>query len=224
MASSSKMPPRGRDFWGPPYWELIHTFARCYMPNNRDTFLRFLILLTQTLPCMMCRKNLVSKLKNVSPKEYLNSPDQLFLYTYILHDMANKHISDHNPDKKKVSPPFKLVFEMYRRKCDELAKVNMVIWHVIHIFATTLKYEHGEHFPEFLEVISKLMPDKKMGEKILAFLKLHPIGPYLRNNHDAFMYSYMLHDYASKNTNKTFNETKTFYFTSLKEECDECKL
>lgn len=224
MAAKSKSPPKGRDFWGPPYWEMIHTFARCYTPENREYFLKFLVLLTQTLPCMMCRKNLIKKLKALSPKPYLESADQLFLYTYTIHDMANKHISAYHPEKKKVSPSYKSVTELYRRRCGELAKVNMVMWHVIHIFATTLKYEHGETFPEFLEVMAKLMPDKKLGASILEFMKLHPIEPYLRNNHDAFMYSYMLHDYASKSTNKPFNETKSFYFTSLKEECNECRL
>lgn len=216
---------KGRNFWGPPLWELIHSLADKYTPEKKTAFLKFLILLTFILPCLMCRKNLIQKLKTIPPGQYLESSKYLLWYTYVIHDMANKHISKFHPDSPKVSPPYSDVVRRYKTQTPN--SLDNVMWHVIHILATTLRYESGERYAEMLGLIAILIPNGYTGALITEFMKVYPIDPYLRNNNDAFTYSYMLHDYVAKKTMskiQSYEVAKNFYFGALNEGCNDCKL
>lgn len=66
-----------------------------------------------------------------------------------------------------------------------------------------------------------------------AKLEAFPPDPYLSNNHDAFFYSYLLHDLtnakisAQSKTPKVspdFDDVKGFYFSGLVQECKECQV
>ena len=110
---SHPKPKKGRDFWGPPMWTTIHSLAATLHPNNADAFKRFLFALTELLPCDFCRKNLLKKLQDYPPEPYLRNNHDAFYYTYILHDLANQHISKWHPDTPKISPPFDDVKAFY---------------------------------------------------------------------------------------------------------------
>lgn len=225
VPSAKRSEIKGRNFWGPPNWELIHSLADKYTPDKKEIFLRFLILLTLILPCLMCRKNLIKKLKSLPPSQYMESAKHLLYYTYVIHDMANKHISKFHPANPKVSPPYSDVVRRYQNQSTET--LDNIVWHVIHIYATTLKYDSGEKYAEMVETIALLIPDLHMGNLIIEFLKAYPIDPYLRNNNDAFIYSYMLHDYVAKKKGdkiQSYEVTKNFYFNALGEECGDCKI
>lgn len=216
---------KGRNFWGPPIWELIHSLADKYTPNKRSAYLKFLVLLTFILPCLMCRKNLIKKLKDNPPSKHLGSSRHLLLYTYMIHDRANKDISKDHPLTPKVSPPYSDVARRFQNQSS--SAIDNVMWHVIHILATTLRYESGEKYAEMITTISGLTPNVYVGKLIADFLKVYPIDPYLRNNNDAFTYSYMLHDYVAKKTMnaiQSYDITKNFYFGALSESCNDCKL
>jgi len=101
-----KKSPKGKDFWGPPIWTMIHILAICLDPKNSKEYEEFLWLLTRLLPCDYCKKNLAKKIQAHPPRDYLNSSDQAFLYTYMVHDLANQHITKYNPGKPKISPLF----------------------------------------------------------------------------------------------------------------------
>lgn len=225
VPSAKRSELKGRKFWGPAHWELIHSLADKYTPDKKDIFIRFLILLSLLLPCLMCRKNFIKKLKAVPPTQYLSDSKKLLYYTYIVHDMANKHISKFHPTDPKISPPYADVVRRYQNQSNEA--LNNVVWHVIHILATTLKYDSGEHYAEMIKTIALLIPDNHMGNLILEFLQSYPIEPYLRNNVDAFTYSYILHDYVARQKNdkiQSYDVTKNFYFNALGEECNDCKI
>lgn len=225
VPSEKRSELKGRNFWGPPIWELIHSLADKYTPDKREAYLKFLLLLTRLLPCLMCRKNLIAKLKLHPPTKYMDSASELLFYTYAVHDMANKHISKFHPDNPKVSPSYPDVLKRYQNQSP--GALNNIVWHVIHILSTTLRYESGESYAEMLSVIADLVPDRKMGEYIAQFLKTYPVEPYLRNNNDAFTYSYMLHDYVARKMMdkiQSYGVTKNFYFNALGEGCNDCKV
>ncbi len=227
MAASSSQIRKGKDFWGELNWDFIHYVGYTYDPRDNlraRAIMRFFVLLTFLIPCIMCRKNLISKYRKLPPTKYMDSQRSLFYYTYVIHDMANKHITKYHPNTPKVSPPFKDVLKKYQNR---RGSVSDLVWHIIHIFAATMKYENGEHFKEFLNLIGKVSGDVGIQKAVTEFTVRYNIDPYLLNNNDAFLYTYLLHDNYAKSIGKKipdFDTTKYFYFRSLGEECNDCKI
>lgn len=104
---------KGKNFWGPPIWKTVHIFAATLSPNNAEEFKDFLWSLTKLIPCEDCRKNLTKKLKTHPPDPYLRNNHDAFFYSYMLHDLANQHISRYHPTTPKKSPPFDEVKSYY---------------------------------------------------------------------------------------------------------------
>lgn len=107
-------------------------------------------------------------------------------------------------------------------------------WTTIHIIAATLRPENAESFETFLRVLVKLLACKECGKNLEKKLNAFPPGPYLRNNHDAFFYSYLIHDLANQQITQhhpetpkvspPFDEIKAYYFNALGEECADCQI
>lgn len=114
--------PRGKDFWGPPFWTTIHTLAATLRPENGEYFENFLWTLSEILPCSECSKNLKEKLERFPPGPYLRNNHDAFFYTYLIHDLANQQISTVHPETPKVSPPFDEVKSYYFRALGEICK------------------------------------------------------------------------------------------------------
>lgn len=104
---------KGRDFWGPPIWTTIHILAATLRPENAAAFKQFLESLVFLLPCERCKVNLKAKLKAHPPDAYLGNNHDAFFYTYLLHDLANNHISSVHPETPKESPSFDDVKSYY---------------------------------------------------------------------------------------------------------------
>ena len=106
-------------------------------------------------------------------------------------------------------------------------------WDVIHISAATLTPENSKDFLELLWLYTKIMPCDNCKEHLITKLKMVPPEPFLQNNHDAFFYTYILHDLVNQYINETrkpsppkisppFDEIKFHYFTALGQECEGC--
>nr|QBK86592.1 MAG: Erv1/Alr family disulfide (thiol) oxidoreductase [Marseillevirus LCMAC102] len=218
---------KGKDFWGPPVWTTIHIFAAIL--ENAQLFEEFLWLLTKLLPCDYCKLNLDKKLETHPPKKYLVNNVNAFLYTYIVHDLANQHITKYHPSTPKTSPTFDDVWDVYITALHSQESNGFwgpPIWAVIHIFAATLRQENAKEYKRFLEVVGVLLPTQS-SRVLLQILRSYPIDSYLRNNHDAFFYSYIIHDIMNNHLGKrspSFDDVKSFYFSALGEECSDCKI
>lgn len=113
--ATSHVTAKGRDFFGPPMWATLHCVAVTYTPDKAQAFIDLLNSYVALLPCAFCSKNLKDKIKAHPPEPYLKSNHDLFFYTYILHDLANVHITQHHPETPKSSPPYLEVKERYFR-------------------------------------------------------------------------------------------------------------
>lgn len=100
------MSKTGKSFWGPPTWHTIHAFAAAYTPSQREHFKAFIYSMQYTLPCDYCRQHLTQNLRQVKIDEYLDNNHNLFLWSYILHDLVNKQLG-------KTSPPYDVVKTYY---------------------------------------------------------------------------------------------------------------
>lgn len=115
---------KGKEFVGPPTWSLIHSLAAAYDPSQSQAFKVFMNSMVTLFPCKECRKNLKKKLEVTIPMDnYLGSREDLFLWTYIIHDMVNQHINKYHPDKKqKTSPPYSQIRQFYFEKLGDECK------------------------------------------------------------------------------------------------------
>lgn len=108
----------GKSFWGPPIWQTIHILAATLKPGNGKAFVEFLRTLTILLPCEVCKENLKAKLEKIPPEPYLTNNRDAFFYTYLIHDLANTHITEHTGNEK-ISPPYEDVKSYYFRSIGE---------------------------------------------------------------------------------------------------------
>jgi len=105
------------------------------------------------------------------------------------------------------------------------------LWTSIHILAATLRPENAEAFKSFLESLTVLLPCEKCKVNLKAKLIAYPPDPYLTNNHDAFFYTYFIHDLVNEHVSDyhpkespDFDEVKNFYFNGLAQECKDCQV
>ena len=222
----------GKAFWGPPTWFLIHVLATALQPKNSEAYKTFLHSLTKLLPCIReCRTNLKLKLQILPPDDYMKNREDAFFYSYTLHDMANQQISIAHPDTPKDSPNYDKIrnyyFDGLSEEGNEFWENHM--WFVMHALATTLRPEDALAYKQFLFSVAKLAPCENMKKILENSLKTMPPDAYLSNNHDAFFYSYVLHDIANSKCNipensQNYDDMKSYYFRALFQECNECSV
>ena len=107
--------PKGRDFWGPPTWTTLHSFAAAYKPENAEALDQLIAVLPLLLPCDECGEHLESNLARYPVKRYMRNNHDLFFWTYLLHDAVNQQITRTPGRSPKYSPPFDTVKAIYFR-------------------------------------------------------------------------------------------------------------
>jgi hypothetical protein len=107
--------------WGPPTWFMLHTISFNY-PNNPTSedkiyYKKFILNLTNILPCKYCRINLKNNLKKMPlTMEHLKNRESFSRFVYELHEMVNKMLN------KKSGLSYTDVrerFEHFRSRCTE---------------------------------------------------------------------------------------------------------
>jgi len=217
----------GRKFWGPPTWGAIHMIPWLCEKQNINYYIEFIILLPYLLPCDACRENLKKKMQVLNPRAAIKNRESAFLYSYTIHDLANKAISKENPNEpEKISPEFTEIREYYKNSSKNPKIWGPPMWKMIHSFAATMKYHDALKFKRFLEILPNLIP-KQFTQNVSNFYRKLNLGVYLRTNHDIFLYTYILHKHINEITNhknEDYNTVKIFYFNALGQECRECQI
>jgi Erv1 / Alr family len=110
------------------------------------------------------------------------------------------------------------------------------VWSNIHIFAASYKPSAASSFKNYINSLPDLLPCATCGEHLKKNLEENPPDKYMRNNHDLFFWTYVLHDCVNiqcnnhieaKNLKKkspSFEDVKRYYFSGLGEECKVCQL
>lgn len=226
---SAQNEPKGKAFWGPGMWTTLHLFAiTATTDQRRKLYIKYLNILTKILPCERCKRNLIEKLRNNPPDRYINSHKTLFLYSYIIHDMANVHITKYT-NTIKISPPFDDVLKYYNRIKNDPGVWGPEVWRAIHSLAATYKSENVAYMRDYLTTLPYLLPSKQSQDIMNKFLKTFQINNYLGNNNDLFYYTFVLHNFVNENTapkhkSVSYNNVKSRYFRALGEECNDCRV
>nr|QBK87623.1 MAG: Erv1/Alr family disulfide (thiol) oxidoreductase [Marseillevirus LCMAC201] len=199
-----------KGFWGPATWCTIHTAATYYKPENRFSFKQFIYSLPYLLPCQYCRKHLFQNLRTLPLNDTsLENNKTLFMWSYFLHDLVNKQLH------KKVSPAYPVVEEYY------FGNENIwgpCFWRTLHAIAASYRPlpEVKEAFKQFVYSLTGILPCAICRGDYTHNLMQIPLNEeYLKDAHNLFLWSYLLHDLVNKRLGKVsppFEEIKAQYF------------
>jgi hypothetical protein len=212
---------KGKKFWGTPLWMLLHSVGSYYEPENAAYFKQFLNCYAKLLPCEKCKNNFVYKLREHPVDPHLSNADDIFFYTYLLHDLVNESINKEDSKTSKESPHYETIKKFYVKGHDW----EKPCWITIHVLAATLRPENAQSFKTLLHCLTKLLPDRQFNNKLYGSLKEYPCDAYLSSNHDVFFYTYLIHDVMNEKTNQmseNYDALKSFYFNALSQECKNC--
>jgi len=207
-----------KSFWGPSTWSMIHSSTANYKPIYRTSFKQFIYSLPYLLPCQYCREHLKENLKNLSPENYLYSSEQLFLWSYLLHDKVNRQLG-------KTSPDYNIVRNHYIHS-HKNTFWGPYFWRAIHSFAASYRpsLEVKTAFKQFIYSLIGIIPCDECRDSFTRFLVQLPLTEvYLTNAHSLFLWTYLLHDLVNKKINKTsppFDVIKAQYFNN--NVCSSC--
>jgi len=205
-----------KKFWGPATWCIIHTSAYEYTPEKRLSFKQFVYSLPYLLPCDKCCVHLYKNLNTLQlGDKNLQDSQSLFIWTYFLHDLVNRQLG-------KKSPNFPSVYKFYTenkiiwKKC---------FWRTIHSFAASyrVKPEVKSAFKQFIYSLIGLIPQPESMQYATALNRVPLTDEYLKDAHNLFLWSYLIHDLVNKETGKSsppFEEIKKMYFNDTV--CQSC--
>jgi hypothetical protein len=101
---------KNNKFWGPCFWRAIHSFAASYRPDPlvKNAFKQFIYSLINIIPCEKSkhkyRENITLKLPLLD--EYFENAHQLFLWTFLLHDLTNKQLGKNTPSFEQIKSQY----------------------------------------------------------------------------------------------------------------------
>lgn len=89
-------------FAGPAGWMTLHSAATTYEPSQREGFKSLVKGIETAFPCKTCRRNFSKHLRELPLEKYLGNRDELFLWTYLMHDKVNQLKSVKSPPLQRV--------------------------------------------------------------------------------------------------------------------------
>ena len=97
---------KGMEFVGPIKWASIHLTCASYTPDKCKQIKEWIKLEFDLLPCKECRSHAAEMLKKYPVEMYSANNEDLFFWSYIIHDEVNRRLG-------KKSPPYPEVKQYY---------------------------------------------------------------------------------------------------------------
>lgn len=207
-----------KSFWGPSTWCTIHTAAVGYKRENMTSFKQFIYSLPLLLPCEYCREHLYENLRTIPlTEEALSDNKNLFLWSYMLHDQVNHQL-------RKQSPVYPIAERFYFEQLGNNNFWGPCMWRAIHSFAAAYQPEVKGAFKQFIYSLPGIIPCNVCRSQLNKILQQLPLGDdYLKDSHNLFLWSYLLHDLVNKNLGKIsppLKDIKAQYFNP--KVCQSC--
>lgn len=210
---------RGKDFWGPRVWKVVHLFALwANTPHKARAYCNFVRSLGHIAPCEECKFHFTSLLTRLPPEPHTISAKKMFEYSYLLHSAVNKRLK--KPDREYASVEAEYKNIVARCNPDEWGRL---VWEAVHSLAMGYKSQTSSYFMVALECIAVLMPT--FNREFSTLLRQNPVEPYLTNNEDLFFYTYVIHSLANERSGTSkvsFSYIKTRYFNAMFK-CESCE-
>jgi len=101
----------GKEAWSIPTWYMFHGVAEKininFFNRERETILKFFLLVCSSLPCPICQHSATLYLKKEKFEQVVKTKEDLINFLYDMHNWVNKKLN-----KKEYN---KLGLEMYKR-------------------------------------------------------------------------------------------------------------
>ena len=147
------------NIWGPPFWDMLFTFAFHLPQQHVAIMVDMFALLEKVLPCQSCRRTCAVFRKQLPPLTSLrvtNTKAAEWLWT--IHDMVNQKL-----DKTAISYD-KLVLK--HKYITSLAHPMNVI-DILHIMSRTVRLKYVAEFATVMQKAAKLCPGmEKLSEAL----------------------------------------------------------
>lgn len=92
--------------WGPPLWRLVHSVSYCAKAPHADELALFFLSFKNVLPCIYCRRSFEEFEKKLSKDKSLSRiihDNELFQWSYALHDLVNEKLDKQEFEKQIVT-------------------------------------------------------------------------------------------------------------------------
>lgn len=197
--------------FGPPLWKSIHFISYPY--SHKKCYPKYLNLffesLGNVLPCIYCRNSYKIFCQELPCKKYLLSDQDIFYWTYQIHNKVNNKLRNQGNDVDP-NPPLMKILNKYK-------KINPNIWHpwlnemiyfICFNYANRDCTDHQirEWYQKFFWSLSRVLPSKKLKSYLQKRMEMYPIHNYLKSGEDLFYWAYLITD-----NNKSFKTVKDYY-------------
>lgn len=202
---------KGKDFWGPSFWFVIHFLS---LILDTDTFMAFLSDLSRLLPCAECRQHLADNLIKLS-RLVAQGNKSAFQIGHELHVMVSRQTG-----KKSISLDEAYA---YYTSPEATGKFTKHFWIFLHSIAMVYTPENKD---AFIKVI-RLFPNSPLGVRARdAFNKIQLRENALESSAELFYWSFLLHHQGRDQGEGAvrFSVFKEFYTTHLDDDCGACKI
>ena len=101
------------------------------------------------------------------------------------------------------------------------------VWKTIHSFAIAYTPDQKQQFKNYINSLQYILPCQACREHLKQNLKILKIDDYLSNNHQLFLWSYLLHDRVNRQLGKSsppFEQIKIIYMNGMGPDCQSCKI
>ena len=180
--------------FGPLIWNIIHTIAANLCYDRIKDYNRFILYISEFLPCEDCKYHFKELIKIYPLSNYIPSSNNFvinndlkesaLLWTYMIHNDVNKRIN-------RKSPSFLLVKKYYDKRIINYED----LWSMIHLFS--FYTDNYVKFIDFILLINRLC--YFYDDKLIEILKNYPISSFHGNGNDSILlWTFVIKDELSR--------------------------
>lgn len=147
------------DIWGPPFWDILFTFAFHTPQQHVHIVVDMFALLEKVLPCQSCRRSYTLFRKQVAPLTSLrvtNTKAAEWLWT--IHDMVNQKLDKSAISYDKLALKHKYITSLAH---------PMSVLDMLYIMSRTVKLKYVAEFATVLQKAAEVCPGmRKLSEAL----------------------------------------------------------
>lgn len=216
--------------WGPSGWVLLHKIAEQYeAPDTNNYYRKFFCSMKHVLPCIHCRRSYNGFLQSLPIDSWLQNNIDLSFFVYTIHNKVNEKLKIQGLLDSQ-DPTFKDVLEKYKKM--ECSFVLHACWKFLYTIVfnyptdTEKQNEKKEGYTTFFNSFVHIFPCKLYRNRMIKYIKRHPIEKVLDTRNKLITWTYMLNcyihrkfDYKVPDFEELYTEIETMRASCGKKTC-----
>jgi hypothetical protein len=154
--------------WGPSTWYILHTLSLTYTPELMHLYIKFLRLISQTIPCMKCRRHFnMNLVKTGGIMKNLNNKNQMIKWITDLHNMVNK-------SNKKREYSYNDAIQLYYNNDNLIYRKNLFITFLREYVIYNFKFSKHKSI-EIMKTLGQIFPFKNRRKMFIKMFRKNDI-------------------------------------------------